>query len=104
MIRKPIFCEICQIRTFVLCLSYRIHNGSLSMGQVIYENSISLDGYVTGPNDGQEFPLGEGGMRLFDWYNSGDVELQLPGTDMYFKVSRASAELIQEEWPKIGAG
>jgi dihydrofolate reductase len=74
------------------------------MGIVLFENSISLDGFVTGPNDGDDYPLGEGGMRLFDWHNMGDVDVQLPGTDMHFKVSRASAELIQEEWPKVGAG
>jgi dihydrofolate reductase len=74
------------------------------MGQIIYENSISLDGYVTGPNDGHEFPMGEGGMQLFDWYNNGDVDVQLPGTDMHFKVSPASAKLIQERWPTFGAG
>jgi dihydrofolate reductase len=74
------------------------------MGLVIYENSISLDGYVTGPNDGHEFPMGEGGMRLFDWHNAGDVEVQFPGTDLQFKMSRASAELLQGMWPKVGAG
>jgi dihydrofolate reductase len=43
-------------------------------------------------------------MRLFDWYSSGDTALSLPGTDMVFKVSRASAELLQESWSKLGAG
>ena len=29
--------------------------------------SISLDGYVAGPNQSFDNPLGEGGMRLHDW-------------------------------------
>lgn len=73
------------------------------MGIVTFENTVSLDGYVAGPNDGLELPLGEGGMRLFDWYQSGDTELPLPGTDMVFRVSRASAELMKDEWSRLGA-
>ncbi|MEP7293985.1 MAG: dihydrofolate reductase family protein, partial [Chloroflexota bacterium] len=73
------------------------------MGKVVYSTSISLDGYVAGPNDNPENPLGDGGERLFRWYNSGDVTLPLPGTDMKFKVSRASADLLNEEWSKGGA-
>ena len=29
--------------------------------------AISLDGYVAGPNQSQDNPIGEGGMRLHDW-------------------------------------
>jgi dihydrofolate reductase len=29
--------------------------------------SMSLDGYVAGPNQGEEHPLGEGGEQLHDW-------------------------------------
>jgi dihydrofolate reductase len=73
------------------------------MGKVIVELSMSLDGFVAGPNDGPENGLGDGGERLFQWYYSGDTALPLPGTDMVFKVSRASAELLQEEWGSLGA-
>lgn len=73
------------------------------MGKVIFNNSMSLDGFVAGPNDGPERPLGEGGERLFQWYDSGDTALPLPGTDMVFHVSRASADLLREEWSKIRA-
>jgi dihydrofolate reductase len=73
------------------------------MGKVITELSMSLDGFVAGPNDSPERPLGEGGERLFQWYYSGDTAVPLPGTEMVFKISRASAELLQEEWNTIGA-
>ena len=68
------------------------------MGKVVTELSMSLDGFVAGPNDSPERPLGAGGERLFEWYSSGDTALPLPGTDMVFKISRASAELLREEW------
>lgn len=32
-----------------------------------FEISISLDGYVAGPNQSEEHPLGEGGEQLHDW-------------------------------------
>jgi hypothetical protein len=49
--------------------------------------SMSLDGFIAGPNDGPGAPLGEGGERLFAWYASGDTEYTLPGTEMVFEVS-----------------
>lgn len=66
------------------------------MSKVIFTNSISLDGFVAGPNDEVD--------KLFGWYNSGDVEVPLPGTDMKFMVSRASADLFGRTWPNLGAG
>jgi dihydrofolate reductase len=37
------------------------------MGKVRAHISASLDGYVAGPNQSMEEPLGEGGERLHDW-------------------------------------
>src|SRR5216684_6392556 len=37
------------------------------MGLVICQISISLDGFVAGPNQSLENPLGEGGLRLHEW-------------------------------------
>jgi dihydrofolate reductase len=37
------------------------------MGLVTCQISISLDGYVAGPNQSSEEPIGEGGMRLHQW-------------------------------------
>ncbi|MEO8610367.1 MAG: dihydrofolate reductase family protein [Chloroflexota bacterium] len=73
------------------------------MGTVIFETSVSLDGYVAGPNDNPENGLGDGGEALFAWYQNGDVDFPLPGTDMSFKVSQASADLFKDEWGKLGA-
>lgn len=73
------------------------------MGKVIFTNSISLDGFVAGPNDGPENGLGDGGEALFNWYFSGDTPLQLPGDVPPMKPSRASAGYLQEMWPTLGA-
>ncbi|MFC6160798.1 dihydrofolate reductase family protein [Kribbella jiaozuonensis] len=37
------------------------------MGNVASAMSMSLDGFVTGPNVGRKYPLGEGGEILHDW-------------------------------------
>jgi dihydrofolate reductase len=74
------------------------------MTKLIVELSISLDGFVAGPNDAPDNPLGDGGQRLFDWYQSGDTGLALPGTDMTFRVHRTSAEFLREHWSTYGSG
>src|SRR5215510_5705699 len=38
------------------------------MGKLVFDITASLDGFVAGPNDSPELPMGEGGIRLFDWY------------------------------------
>jgi len=73
------------------------------MGKVRVELSISLDGFIAGPNDSPEKGLGEGGDRLFHWYSNGDTDFPLPGTDMVFKVSRASADFLRDSWLMTGA-
>lgn len=45
-------------------------------GTVIYE--MSLDGFVAGPNDNPENPMGDGGMRLFQWYNFNGITVATP--------------------------
>jgi dihydrofolate reductase len=37
------------------------------MPKLRFEISISLDGYVAGPNQSEEYPLGEGGEQLHEW-------------------------------------
>jgi dihydrofolate reductase len=37
------------------------------MGKSKAQISVSLDGYVAGPNQSEEHPLGEGGMALHEW-------------------------------------
>ena len=37
------------------------------MGKIVFDISMSLDGYVAGPDDGPELGLGVGGERLHEW-------------------------------------
>jgi dihydrofolate reductase len=37
------------------------------MGKVVVDLTMSLDGYIAGPNDDPELPLGEGGEKLHQW-------------------------------------
>jgi dihydrofolate reductase len=37
------------------------------VGKVFVDISTSLDGFIAGPNDGPDVPLGEGGERLHEW-------------------------------------
>jgi dihydrofolate reductase len=36
-------------------------------GAIRLDMSVSLDGFVAGPDDGPEAPMGVGGFRLFNW-------------------------------------
>jgi dihydrofolate reductase len=65
--------------------------------------SMSLDGFIAGPNDSPERPLGDGGDRLFKWYSSGDTEFKVPSDDREFKLSSDSAERLQDASRTVGA-
>ena len=43
------------------------HGGYTRMNSVTSQISISLDGFVAGPNQSIDNPIGEGGMRLHQW-------------------------------------
>ena len=73
------------------------------MGKVTSGLTMSLDGFIAGPNDGPEHPLGEGGMRLFDWYSSGDTDFVVPSGEMTFEVSSEAAEMLRGVFSSIGA-
>jgi dihydrofolate reductase len=73
------------------------------MGKIRTGHSMSLDGFIAGPNDGPEAPMGDGGERLLAWYSGGDTEYRLPGTEMVFRVSPQSAELLRETSRTTGA-
>jgi dihydrofolate reductase len=42
------------------------------MGVIRLDMTISLDGYVTGPRDSMDDPMGVGGFRLFNWLDRRD--------------------------------
>jgi dihydrofolate reductase len=75
-----------------------------NMGKVTFNMTVSLDGFVAGPNDGPENGLGDGGDRLFEWYFSGNTEIPISDGNMVLKVSPQSAEILREAFETYGAG
>jgi dihydrofolate reductase len=73
------------------------------MGKVRTAHATSLDGFIAGPNDGPEAPMGNGGERLLAWYMGGETEYRLPGTEMVFKGSPATAEYLRATSATTGA-
>lgn len=67
------------------------------MSEVIAIMSMSLDGFVAGPDDDVR--------QVFDWYfGSGDVEVETGGSaPMTFTVSEASAGHLRTLTPQLGA-
>jgi dihydrofolate reductase len=74
------------------------------MGKVVFNMTMSLDGFVAGPNDSPENGLGDGGDALFKWYFSGDTEITISEGTPVLKVSSQSAKLLKEAFETYGAG
>jgi dihydrofolate reductase len=71
------------------------------MGKVIVGLSVSLDGYIAGPDDGMEFPLGRGGERLFTWMSAGPESNRL---HEYLCPPDASVPVVKAWQTECGAG
>lgn len=74
------------------------------MNKVVFNMTVSIDGFVAGLNDTPENGLGDGGQRLFNWYFSGDTEVPISDGNMVLKVSAQSASLLNESFSRFGAG
>ena len=69
------------------------------MGKVKAGATVSLDGFIAGPND-------TGFDLLFKWYGAGDVEVPMPDDTAEVPaphVSAATAELLRKEMAAWGA-
>jgi len=63
--------------------------------------AISLDGFVAGPNQSFENPIGEGGMRLHEWVFETDSWQEQHGSSG--GVRNADAEVVEEVVAGVGA-
>ena len=70
------------------------------MSRIATALSVSLDGYIAGPQDGPGQPLGAGGRALFDWYRAGDTPSRFYPD---FRMSKQSAEFFDAGTAKVGA-
>jgi dihydrofolate reductase len=71
------------------------------MSRVRFQIAVSLDGFVAGPNQGPENPIGEGGLRLHEWVfplASWNAMQGLPGGER-----NASNSVIEEAHAGVGA-
>ena len=64
--------------------------------------SISADGFVAGPNQSEENPLGEGGERLHDWIVP--LAAWREAHDKQGGEVNESARIVEESRENIGAG
>jgi dihydrofolate reductase len=62
--------------------------------------TTSVDGYITGPNDGPERGLGEGGERLHYWVFGGPWTYDSPGRG---EANGADKEYLEGEMARQGA-
>jgi hypothetical protein len=69
--------------------------------RVIIDMTISLDGYVAGPDDGAAFPLGKhSGRSIFDWYTSGVDEYRSP---LFKPAPGANLDEVKRMFDESGA-
>jgi dihydrofolate reductase len=68
----------------------RYNERSMNMGKVVVNLSMSLDGFIAGPNDEVD--------RVFQWYCAGDSDVTITSGDeeLAFKLSPQSKGLFEE--------
>ena len=71
------------------------------MGNLKFQISVSLDGFVAGPNQSVENPLGEGGEALHDWVLKLEAWRRSHGREG--GEVNASTEVFEEASGNVGA-
>ncbi len=71
------------------------------MSKVRAHISVSLDGYVAGPNQSMENPLGEGGESLHDWLVA--LKAWREASSLEGGEENASSPVVREERANVGA-
>ncbi len=71
------------------------------MGVFRFQIAVSLDGYVAGPHQSEEDPLGVGGMRLHEWIFGLEAWRKQQGLDG--GEVNASTPVIEEAQSNVGA-
>ena len=63
------------------------------MGSTVLYMSMSLDGFIAGPNEGPDNGLGDGGHRLHEWLMAGDGDVDL---EAIRRSGGANGQIIDE--------
>jgi dihydrofolate reductase len=72
----------------------------MGTGEVTAVVAVSLDGFIAGPDDSPEQPLGFGGEQLFTWFEDGDTPSRFYP---WMSMSAASAAAFDGFIARIGA-
>jgi dihydrofolate reductase len=67
------------------------------MAKIVLDMSVSLDGFIAGPDDGIEHPMGVNGHRLHDWLNDGS------GDPRTFQPTAGPSATVFDELMATGA-
>jgi dihydrofolate reductase len=73
------------------------------MGRVKAQISVSLDGFMAGPNQSQDAPLGQGGMALHEWAFKLDAFNEAHGREVEGSGDNPSNAVIEEAQEDVGA-
>src|ERR1700684_4174929 len=73
----------------------------VDMGKLRLTITMSLDGYVAGPEQSEENPLGVGGMELHEWFFPLKEFREMHGEQG--GVTDASSPVVEERRANIGA-
>lgn len=71
------------------------------MAKLRFEVSMSVDGFIAGPNPSEEHPLGEGGMQLHEWAFKLAAWREPHGREG--GEVNASTEVVEESLDNVGA-
>lgn len=71
------------------------------MGRLMFQISMSLDGFIAGPNPSEEHPLGEGGMRLHEWVFKLSAWRKPHGLEG--GETNASSKVVEQSLENVGA-
>lgn len=63
--------------------------------------TMSLDGYVAGPDQDEESPLGSGGLDLHEWFFPLKAFREMHGEEG--GAVNASSAVVEERWANVGA-
>ncbi|MDB5542665.1 MAG: deaminase-reductase protein [Devosia sp.] len=71
------------------------------MTKVVIDMTMSLDGFVAGPEDGKQHPLGtHGGHHIFDWYATGTEDYR---TSLFRPAPGANLDQVKLMYVEAGA-
>lgn len=73
----------------------------MTEGKVVVDITMSLDGFIAGPNDGPDNGLGDGGDRLHEWVY--DLESWREPHGLSGGETNRDSEVMDESFQRLGA-